>query len=132
MVHRASFTLSIQHRTSAAVASSNLECTTHPGQSAFNPSTLTVVGTEASVLDLAPQQGYNCTSTAASWPAIEYLPPGQVELKPVGQIGDSQDTVNAPSVFVTIPSSPHLVLSIDASKCQQNAPAGECHMGRTV
>lgn len=125
MVHRASFTLAIQYEGSTQVTSSELTCVTTPGDIFFNPSTLSTVSTDASVLDLTPQQSYNCTSGATSWPTLKYLPPGSVTLKPVGQIGDSQGTVNAPYVFVTIPSSPHMVLTVDASKCQQNVQAGK-------
>jgi hypothetical protein len=41
-------------------------------------------------------------------------------------------TLIAPYVFVTIPSSPHLTMHIDASKCQQHMVAGELLMSATV
>lgn len=125
MVNKASFNLAIQHEGSGQVTESNLECTRTPGGTIFNPATLSLSSAAASVLDLAPQDGYTCTSGAASWSSLKYLAPGNVTLKPVGQIGNIQGTVTAPYVFVTIPSSPHLTMRINASKCQQNTVAGK-------
>jgi hypothetical protein len=125
MVHRAKFTLAIQHEALPEVHTGDISCITTPGEMRFNPATLTEVATEPSKLDLAPQQGYNCTSGANSWPTLNYLPPGNVTLKPVGQIGDTQGTVNAPYVYVSIPSSPHMVLTVDTSKCQLQTSAGK-------
>jgi hypothetical protein len=124
MAHRTNFTLAIQHEALPEVHTGDISCITTPGEVPFNPAALPVYATEASVLDLAPQQGYNCTSGAGSWPTLKYLPPGNATLKPVGQIGDTQGTVNAPYVYVSIPSSPYMELSVDTSKCQLQNPAG--------
>jgi hypothetical protein len=132
MLNKASFTLAIQHEGSELVIESNLECTTTPGNTPFNPSTLSLYSAAASVLDLAPQDGYTCISGAASWLSLKFLAPGNVTLKPVGQISNAVGTVIAPYVFATIPSSPHLTMRIDPSKCQQNMVAGELLKSPTV
>jgi len=132
MVHDAIFTLALQHSSwgldagqAGWVYEANLQCQALRDGSQFNPSTLQMLSPQADVLDLFPGDFVNCTSMAESWAGLQFLPPGNVTIKAVGQTSDGLGVANTPLVFVTIPSSPFLEVQIEASRCRQTTQAGE-------